>query len=285
MGTDGCCAISDLGDRNLCISTASCFLSHASECVVAGDATRCFCGNSGSNCFSVPGAANGQCVAQVQAAAKATNLGAIRGSFTSAGSPLGRAVNLVGCEGVFCPDECGLTQMPGSGGAGGAGGVGGMGTGGLALGGNGGGGAGGFGIGGSGGACQEVSSGDPVACPQCTTDNCVLAPAPAGFDGCCGLATLDDQNLCRAAVSCFSASRCTIGGDATHCFCGSAAAACFAVTGAASGPCVNEVMAAAKSSDLDDIRSRFVSATFPLGRAVNLMGCRGAFCSVECAVP
>lgn len=288
-GTDGCCGISDLGDRSLCLAAASCFLSHASECVVSGDALPCFCGSSGGNCFAFAGAANGKCVAQVLAAAKTPNLGVIVSLFTDPRSPLGRAVNLVGCQGVFCSDECAFTQMLGTGGrgAGGAGGTGGVGTGGVGTGGNasGGNGAGGFGIGGSGGTCAEISSGDPVACPQCTTFNCALAPAPDGTDGCCGLPAPDDQNLCRVAVACFSAFGCTISGDASRCFCGNSGAACFAIPGAASGPCVNEVVAAAKTSDPPAIRPQFTSITSPLGRAVNLMGCRGAFCPVECAVP
>jgi hypothetical protein len=145
-------------------------------------------------------------------------------------------------------------------------------------------GAGGFGIGGSGGACEEFSTGDPVACPQCTNDNCALAPAPDGTDGCCGLAAPDDQNLCRVAVACFNAFGCTVGGDAVRCFCGNTAAACFAVTGAANGPCVNEVAAAAKTSNPVEIRQQFTQPASPLGRAVNLTACRGVFCPTECAV-
>jgi len=94
----------------------------------------------------------------------------------------------------------------------------------------------------------------------------------------------DDQNLCRVATACFSAFGCTVSGDATRCFCGNSGAACFAVSGAASGPCVDEVAAAAKTRDPVAIRPLFTNPTSPLGRAVNLMGCRGSFCQNECAV-
>jgi len=87
-------------------------------------------------------------------------------------------------------------------------------------------------------------------------------------------------------VDCFTApgANCTIGGDATTCYCGSSGTGCFTTTGAANGVCKSQVEAAAKTSDPAQIATQFTSPASPLGRAVNLTGCRGALCSVECSV-
>lgn len=153
-------------------------------------------------------------------------------------------------------------------------------------------GAGGNGAGGAGGGIPntcptaEPTSGGPM-CPQCTTDNCTLGPT--GTDGCCGLASVVDQQLCEAAVACFTANTatCTAVGDPTNCFCGTSGGAtgtCFAVKGAANGPCVAQVIAAAKTDDPATIQTRFISPMFPIGRAVNLVTCRGGLCSAECGI-
>jgi len=55
--------------------------------------------------------------------------------------------------------------------------------------------------------------------------------------------------------------------------------------GAANGPCVAEVIAAAKTSAPAAIYAQFVAANSPVGRAVNVTACRGAFCPQECDVP
>jgi hypothetical protein len=115
-GTDGCEGLSDPNDKALCVAAATCFAApaHAGNtvspgfCATSGDAARCFCGNSGTACFSMAGAANGPCTAEVIAAAKTSDPATIRGLFTSAASPLGRAVNLIACQGVFCPAECAI---------------------------------------------------------------------------------------------------------------------------------------------------------------------------------
>jgi hypothetical protein len=41
----------------------------------------------------------------------------------------------------------------------------------------------------------------------------------------------------------------------------------------------------AATYDAATIKSRFVDPSFPLGGAVNLVSCRGSFCSGECTVP
>ena len=52
----------------------------------------------------------------------------------------------------------------------------------------------------------------------------------------------------------------------------------------ANGVCAKLVFAAAKSTDAETIRYRFVDPKFPLGLATNLTLCRGGFCTNECAV-
>jgi hypothetical protein len=48
--------------------------------------------------------------------------------------------------------------------------------------------------------------------------------------------------------------------------------------GAANGPCLKEVQAAAESNDAATINLRFVDPNFAIGRAFNLSSCRGSFC-------
>lgn len=104
-GTDGCCGLQDKSDVFLCFDAINCFAAHPS-CVSSGDPTSCFCGTSGSNCFSVAGAANGPCAAAMTAAAKTTTPSTILDRFVSPAFPLGRAVNLTACRGSFCAPEC-----------------------------------------------------------------------------------------------------------------------------------------------------------------------------------
>ncbi len=120
-------------------------------------------------------------------------------------------------------------------------------------------------------------------CDDCTNNNCSLAPPPNGTDGCCGLGSAADQLLCVAAAECFTKSKCTVSGAANRCFCGTSTMTCYSVPGAANGPCVAEVFAAAKKTDLNTVKSLFTSPASPLGRAVNLLGCRG-LCPAECGV-
>ncbi len=134
--------------------------------------------------------------------------------------------------------------------------------------------------------CPDEYTSGGNDCADCTTNNCSLAPSPNGTDGCCGLSSAADQLLCIAAVQCFSKNKCTTTGDPNRCFCGNAASSmCYAVPGAANGPCVAEVFAAAKKTDVTMIKGLFTSPASPLGRAVNLLGCRGGLCSAECSIP
>jgi hypothetical protein len=128
----------------------------------------------------------------------------------------------------------------------------------------------------------EPTTGEPM-CLQCTKDNCTLGPT--GTDGCCGLASGADQQLCEALWTCFVANDCTSAGDPTKCFCGtSMTGICYAVKGTANGPCVAQVIAAAKTDDPVEIQNRFISPMHPVGRAVNLITCQGGLCPTECGI-
>ena len=105
-GTDGCC-LASATDQALCVALYTCFISNA--CTQYGDPTKCFCGTSDSQtCWAAAGAANGPCVAETTAAAKAQDLPTIRARFISPLFPIGRAVNLAACRGGLCMTECSI---------------------------------------------------------------------------------------------------------------------------------------------------------------------------------
>lgn len=121
-------------------------------------------------------------------------------------------------------------------------------------------------------------------CESCSAENCTPAT-----DGCDGIADANDRALCEDLYECFAdpAHGCTIQGDPVRCWCGTHPTTCLTnATGplAANGPCLDRLIAAAKTSDPKLIRDRFVDAKFPLGRAVNLTSCRGSFCTGECQI-
>jgi hypothetical protein len=130
---------------------------------------------------------------------------------------------------------------------------------------------------------------DGLTCEKCSAANCQISKE--GDAGCCQLSDPKDQQLCIAVTKCFrdppggSPNPCTVHGDGTSCFCGKGGGInCFSVAGAADGPCVKEVMAAAKSTDPSVIHEMFTEPKSPLGRAVNLMLCRGNTCQVVCGI-
>ena len=129
-------------------------------------------------------------------------------------------------------------------------------------------------------------------CEQCTTDNCFPAT-----DGCDQIADPTDKQLCENLYTCLAApthpgttvpGTCTTQGDPLQCWCGTNPTTCVTSNTPptqANGPCLQQIFAAAKSTDAATIKLRFIDPNFPLGRAVNLTSCRGSFCSVECSVP
>jgi hypothetical protein len=123
------------------------------------------------------------------------------------------------------------------------------------------------------------------ACDACSNQNC----APP-LDGCAFIDDAGDRKLCEDLYVCFTDPKqpCTSQGDAVRCWCGTNPTTCLtAATGplAGNGPCVDKVFAGARSTDPETIRRRFLDPVFPLGRAVRLAACRGAFCGAACGVP
>lgn len=107
-GTEGCCGLAMAADQLLCQALYACFSANAASCTSFGDPTNCFCGTNLGTCWVAPGAANGPCVSETIAAAKTTNPMEIQNRFISPNFPLGRAVNLITCQGGVCQTECGL---------------------------------------------------------------------------------------------------------------------------------------------------------------------------------
>jgi hypothetical protein len=122
------------------------------------------------------------------------------------------------------------------------------------------------------------------ACDKCTTENC-----EPGDDGCDAIPSATDRKLCEELYACFADphNNCSIKGDPLRCWCGKNMLTCYSETsgpGAANGPCVKEVVAAAKTNDADTIFHQFLNTELPLGRASRLNLCRAAFCSNDCNV-
>lgn len=109
----------------------------------------------------------------------------------------------------------------------------------------------------------------------------------------------NDVALCNALYACLAAPthpgsasfpNSCLGtfGDPLGCWCGSNSLTCATSNVAptqANGPCVQQVFAAAKTTDAPTINSKFVDPSLPLGAAVNLAICRGSFCAAECSFP
>ena len=122
------------------------------------------------------------------------------------------------------------------------------------------------------------------ACEACTTDNCIPST-----DGCDTLASASDRALCEDLYACFTDSnnRCVTQGDPSACWCGTQVDTCATSNDPvtqANGPCLQKVFAAAKTTDAASIKQRLVDPDYPLGRAVNLISCRGVFCAAECQI-
>ena len=107
---DGCCGLASEADQLLCQALYACFSANAATCTSGGNPTVCFCGTAptASTCWAVQGAANGPCVNQAYAAGKTADPVALQQRFISPMFPVGRAVNLMACQGSLCPTECAL---------------------------------------------------------------------------------------------------------------------------------------------------------------------------------
>jgi hypothetical protein len=214
----------------------------------------------------------------------------------------------------FCPGGKGAGGS-GSGGMGvggtgvGGSGAGGSGTGGAGEGATGGSGDGGSGEGGSGAGGSGAGGATGDACGQCTfgvpsggQDICSATPdgcfnCSPSIAGCDGLADPADRVLCQDLYACVVASAhpgtsipgpCLAGGDPTLCWCGTNVDTCTTddtPPTQANGPCLSQIIAAAKTDQAALIDQRFVDPAFPLGRAINLAICQDSFCASECGLP
>src|SRR6266700_2092804 len=121
-------------------------------------------------------------------------------------------------------------------------------------------------------------------CESCTTENCIAGTD----DGCDSIPDPGDRKLCEAAYACFARSGCVHDGDSIQCWCGSNPTTCVTDNEGptrANGPCVNEIFAAAKTTEADAIFRNYVSVDLPLGKATRLTLCRGHYCSPNCKIP
>jgi len=132
-------------------------------------------------------------------------------------------------------------------------------------------------------AAEKPTHAAGPVCDKCTTENC----NPGTDDGCDSIADAGDRKLCEDLYACISDPRnnCVIDGDPVRCWCGTNVLTCLSHSsgpGQANGPCLQQIFAAAKSTDADVIYHQFLNADLPLGRATRLSVCRGAFCKSNC---
>jgi hypothetical protein len=126
------------------------------------------------------------------------------------------------------------------------------------------------------------------ACLACTDFNCV-----PDTDGCQIYGDgSPDRKLCEDVYGCIRDTGC-LGGtsDPIHCWCGTNYDAnktdhqtCLTDNTPptqANGPCLKQVLAAAKSTDAPTIRLRWSDPAYPVGGAVNLTVCRVGFCDMN----
>jgi hypothetical protein len=126
----------------------------------------------------------------------------------------------------------------------------------------------------------------PICDSMCheTCSPCRLMNCDQTFAG-CHLYTGMNRTLCDAALNCMKTSHCVdVSGDATPCYCGTASVtACL--TGGANGVCRAAFEAAclvAPGDPMLECPFRLVDPAFPVGGAVNQVGCDAAFCPMQC---
>ena len=110
------------------------------------------------------------------------------------------------------------------------------------------------------------------ACGLCGCTKCTAQTL-----ACQGVSNPDEAKACGDMVTCARATGC---GD-PDCICG-ANNILVCLAGATDGPCVQQVIAAAKSNNLVDVQLRASDTNFPLGRANALGACADTNCAAEC---
>ena len=121
-------------------------------------------------------------------------------------------------------------------------------------------------------------------CDKCTTDNC----AASTDDGCDSIPDAVERKACEELYDCFASNHCVVQGDPIPCWCGKNMTTCVTDSSGptqANGPCVRQVVAAAKTSDAETIFRELLNPDLPIGRAVRLTSCRGNYCQNDCRIP
>jgi hypothetical protein len=192
----------------------------------------------------------------------------------------------------------------GGGGAGGMGGSGGMDTGSGGMNGGSGGmdsGTGGT-NGGTGGMGGDLSTYESMACTNCeaatTLANCADARMNclqmAGMANAGPKAGDTKADLCLQLLTCVRRTGCVTKSmgqtDMTDCYCGTGVDSndCFSGAVTPTGPCKDDVEAAAESTKLSDINNNFFDPMFATGalfnRTMGLLSCDARGCPFECKI-
>lgn len=113
--------------------------------------------------------------------------------------------------------------------------------------------------------CPTGQSGDEVF-DECFNGEGVATAGPR--------ANLPKSVLCARVMECFRRTGCASGeGGATACYCGEGVNQLDCASGMASGECIDDMAAAAESTEFFEIATRFQNSFFALGRAVSLLNC------------
>jgi hypothetical protein len=99
--------------------------------------------------------------------------------------------------------------------------------------------------------------------------------------GCDGLAG-EDRNLCDRLLACLMAHPDCYQKNPVFCYCGPAQG--LACVREPKGPCLEEALAATKTTDLTEAARRFFIPEFPSGRATQVPACHLRACQEECGV-
>ena len=143
---------------------------------------------------------------------------------------------------------------------------------------------------GAGEVGAPCAHGEPTTCEgdlcnQCTTDNCptlanVTIQGGTPTAGCDIYLTVEQQAQCQRLYACMRDRGCVRNNDPTVCWCGAVdPERCETGQEPAGGPCLQEIIAAAGTTDPTLIELRLTDATFPIGGAINLVSCRSVACS------
>lgn len=119
------------------------------------------------------------------------------------------------------------------------------------------------------------------ACAECTCASCgtqVAACTTVTGDASEGPGTGQSKSsLCKALVECGQRTQCR----GTTCFCGEADLV-TCLTGGAAGPCMNEVLAAAETTDAAVVATRQTDTKFAVGLANAVSSCTVSSCEASC---